>query len=373
MARKSSRTSPLVLGLLILMAGLLCAASVYLPYRARVIFGPPAVTVGPVGLVKTSAKLLLYKGMLIEPLDPNGTQQTFVVAAGESVVSVAERLEQAGLVRSADGFITFMVYSGLDTSVQAGEFTLSPAMSSIMIAFELQDASSGDVSFVILPGWRMEEIAASLPTSGLSFSQDEFLAAARSRPVELQDWPGVSSAEGFLFPGAYLLPRTITVHELISQLVRTFNFNLTAEMRQGFSNQGLNVYQAVILASIIQREAVEAEEQPWIASVFLNRMRAGMRLGTDPTVQYALGYNANQSTWWTNPLSLQDLEFESPYNTYLYAGLPPGPISNPGLSALQAVAFPEETTYYYFRARCDGTGLHAFAETFEQHIQNACR
>lgn len=97
-----------------------------------------------------------------------------------------------------------------------------------------------------------------------------------------------------------------------------------------------------------------------------------MNLDSDPTVQYALGYNSSQNSWWTNPLSSADLQIDSPYNTYLYAGLPPGPISNPGLSALQAVAFPAETPYLYFRAKCDGSGTHNFAETLEEQIQNAC-
>jgi UPF0755 protein len=126
------------------------------------------------------------------------------------------------------------------------------------------------------------------------------------------------------------------------------------------------------MASIIQREAVVDTEMPLIASVFYNRLAAGMDLQTDPTVQYALGYNNAQGTWWTNPLSRDDLNFDSPYNTYIYYGLPPGPISNPGEAALDAVAYPAESKYYYFQARCDGSGLHNFAETFEQHQENYC-
>ena len=109
---------------------------------------------------------------------------------------------------------------------------------------------------------------------------------------------------------------------------------------------------------------------PRIASVFLNRRAIGMKLDSDPTVQYALGFN--NDTWWTNPLSLADLQVDSPYNTYLNPGLPPGPICNPGLAALKAVAFPEQTPYFYFRAACDHSGRHLFAETFEQHKSNAC-
>jgi UPF0755 protein len=116
---------------------------------------------------------------------------------------------------------------------------------------------------------------------------------------------------------------------------------------------------------------VVEDEMPLIASVFYNRLAVGWKLESDPTVQYALGYNEAQGTWWTNPLSAADLQVDSPY-TYVYSGLPPGPIANPGLAALKAVAFPAQTPYYYFRAACDGSGRHLFAETFDEHLGNAC-
>jgi UPF0755 protein len=111
---------------------------------------------------------------------------------------------------------------------------------------------------------------------------------------------------------------------------------------------------------------------PLIASVLLNRQAIGMPLEADSTVQYAQGYNQDQVTWWTNPLSSQDLLIDSVYNTYRYPGLPPGPIANPGVSALRAVAYPATTPYYYFRAACDGSGKHTFAETYQEHLENAC-
>ena len=111
---------------------------------------------------------------------------------------------------------------------------------------------------------------------------------------------------------------------------------------------------------------------PLIASVFYNRLNGGMRLASDPTVQYAIGHVDQQQGWWKNPLSLEDLEMISPYNTYQMDGLPPGPICAPGLSALRAVAYPAETPYFYFRAACDNSGKHRFAQTFEEHQQNAC-
>ena len=344
-----------------------------IPMLARHQYGPSSTSLSRVSQFEFSARLLWYGGQLTQPLAPGGTEQPFTIEPGEGVPSVAIRLEEVGLIRSAAAFRAYLVYTGLDTSIQAGDYSLSPALSIVDIAHKLQDATPEQVTFVILPGWRMEEIATSLSTSGLDITPDGFLAAARSAPPGLDFLSASASSEGFLYPDTYILPRDITANGLVNEFLRNFSLHLTIDLREGFSRQGLDVYQAVILASIVQREAVVPDERAQIASVFYNRLHSDIKLDTDPTVQYALGYNKAQSTWWTNPLSASDLQFDSPYNTYIYAGLPPGPISNPSLSALQAVAFPADTPYYFFRARCDGSGLHNFAITFEEHIRNGCQ
>ncbi len=344
-----------------------------IPMLARQQYGPPSAALSPLGRFEFSARLLWYGGQLTQPLNPGGTEQPFTIEPGEGVPSVAIRLEEVGLIRSAAAFRAYLVYTGLDTSIQAGDYSLSPALSIVDIAHKLQDATPEQVTFVILPGWRMEEIAASLSTSGLDITPDQFLAAAHSAPPGLDFLPASASTEGFLYPDTYILPRDMTAQALVDEFLRNFSLHLTVDLREGFSRQGLDVYQAVTLASIVQREAVVPDERAQIASVFYNRLHSDIKLDTDPTVQYALGYNEAQSTWWTNPLSASDLQFDSLYNTYIYAGLPPGPISNPSLSALQAVAFPADTPYYFFRARCDGSGLHDFAITFEEHLQNGCQ
>jgi len=344
-----------------------------IPALATQQFGPPTPALRLTDQFEFSARLLWYGGMLTHPHDPGGAEQSFTIDTGESVPSIAVRLEEVGLIRSASAFRAYLIYTGLDTSIQAGDYVLSPALSIVDIARELQDATPEQISFAILPGWRMEEIAGSLATSGMDITPDEFLAAARSAPPDLDYLPASVSTEGFLYPDIYILPRTITAEQLVGEFLRNFSRYLTVDLREGFTRQGLDVYQAVTLASIVQREAVVADERAQIASVFLNRLSTGMKLDTDPTVQYALGYNTIQDTWWTNPLSTADLQIDSPYNTYLYAGLPPGPIANPSLSALRSVAFPAETPYYFFRARCDGSGLHDFAVTFEEHLQNGCQ
>lgn len=364
------RIVPVLLVLFLLAVGI--AVLVGVPAGASRRYGPPSSRLGPVERLEYAARLLWYGNQLTRPLDRDGPEQTFVIEPGESVPSVAVRLDEAGLIRSAAAFRDYLVYTGLDTSIQSGSYQLSPAASSVDIARALQDATPGMVTFVILPGWRTEEVAASLPTSGLGISPEAFQAAARATPAEMGFLPDSVPAEGFLYPDSYLLPRETTAEALVEEVLRNFSLHLTGDIREGYSRQGLDTYQGVTLASIVQREAVQAEEQPLIASVFLNRLRQGMKLDSDPTVQYALGYDPQRATWWTNPLSSEDLQVDSPYNTYLYAGLPPTPIASPSLSALRAVALPAQTPYLYFRARCDGSGLHTFAITFEEHLNNAC-
>jgi len=362
----------IVFFLLILVC--LFLAFVTMPSQAARIYGTPAPWLTLPQRVQYSALLLWYDGLLTRPLNADGVEQPFTIGTGENVNSIANGLQIVGLIRDAESFRAYLVYSGLDTSIQAGDYQLSAAMSAIDIARELQDATPEEVTFVILPGWRMEEIAASLATSGLSITSEEFLrvAAAQSPPQGFDFLAEANTAEGFLFPDSYIFHREISAYDLVNELVRNFGLRLSPDVRNGFEKQGLTIYQAVTLASLVEREAVRDEEKPLIASVFLNRLKIGMKLDSDPTVQYAIGYDPVTRTWWRNPLSLEDLQFNSPYNTYIHAGFPPAPIANPSLSALHSVAFPAETSYYFFRARCNDSGFHEFAETFEEHLENGC-
>jgi UPF0755 protein len=338
-------------------------------------FGPPSPQLSPLQRLRLSAQLLIQGDQLSEPVDRFGDPVQFEIPLGESPLLIAARLEAAGLIPDAQSLITYLKFTGLDTTLQAGEYSLSPATSPRELAHILQDATPSEVTLSILPGWRLEETAATLPTSGLEISPSEFLSAAQSPPPDLKlllDLPEEKSLEGFLYPGSYRLARQTNTTELINILLQRFNAHLTPEIRTGFQRQGLNLFEAVILASIVEREAIVSEEMPMIASVFLNRLAVGMPLEADSTVQYARGYNDDQHTWWTNPLSLNDLQVDSPYNTYLYPGLPPGPIANPESRALRAVALPAQTPYYYFRATCDDSGKHTFSETFEEHVGKDC-
>lgn len=346
-----------------------------IPIQAEKDFGTPASNLSLINRFKYSALLVWRGNDLTSPVDSLGKEISFEIGMGESIPSITTRLWQAGLISNPSIFRTYLIYKGLDRTIQAGKYSFSTSMTAQEIAHALQDATPRQATITIFPGWRIEEVAAALPTTGLDISPEIFLASARAR------FPGYSisnllssddSLEGFLFPDTYELDRQASASDLLQATLENFEKHVTAEMREGFDRQGLALLQAVTLASIVEREAQTADEMPMIASVYLNRLTNGMKLDADPTVQYALGYNKKQDTWWKNPLSRKDLNVNSPYNTYQYTGLPPGPISNPGLDALRAVAFPAETPYFYFRATCDGSGRHLFAKSYEEHLNNAC-
>jgi UPF0755 protein len=343
--------------------------------RTTQAFGEPATNLSQQQRIYLSIQLLLQEKNLIFPAQSLTETRPFRVELGEATPSILQRLEIEGVIPSAEALRAYLVYKGIDTTLQAGDYQISPSMTPIEVALALQDAVPSSVNFSILPGWRLEEIAQSLPTSGLTITPHEFLIAARSGtyPVSQEySIPASASLEGFLYPGIYQFRRDVPMNEFINTILGNFDQQLTADIQQGFNRQGLTVYEGVTLASIVEREAVVTEEMPLIASVFLNRRTIDMKLDSDPTVQYAIGFNQAQNTWWTNPLSLDDLQVDSPYNTYRYPGFPPGPIANPSPDALKAVAFPAQTPYYYFRAACDNSGRHLFAETFREHIGNEC-
>jgi UPF0755 protein len=377
--RRSSCLLPVTCSLVVLvtllaMAGV--AAFRALPVQAERLYGPPSTRLNTPQVLLYSFLLVWESRDLTEPANPTGSEVRFRVDQGESTTSITGRLYEAGLIPNPGAFRTFLVYSGLDTTIQAGEYTLSTGTPPVEIARALQDATPTHVNFRIIAGWRLEEIAGGLPTSGLTISRDEFMAAAETRPEGYSFThllPEPPSLEGFFLPEVYFLERTISAEELVRTMLDTFEEKVSDELRSGFQRQGLNLYEAVTLASIVEREAVDPSDMSLIASVFYNRLKIGMKLDSDPTVQYAIGFNPSQNTWWTNPLSLTDLRYDSPYNTYVYTTLPPGPIGSPTMQALRAVAYPAQTPYYYFRAGCDGSGKHLFAQTFQEHLNNECR
>jgi UPF0755 protein len=372
---KSRRFIGVFIILLIVFALIIVGGYFLMVHTVQKEFGPPSPNLSLTQRIIFPFELFINRRVLTNPQSVIGAEQRFTISEGESVSMICIRLEKAGLLPDAELMRMYLIYTGLDRVLKSGQFSLSPVMPPVQIAATLLDASLRDAVITILPGWRIEEVAANAAGSGLSITIDQFVAAAYSpSPAHLANLPvgDIKSLEGFLFPGTYVLPRESSLDDLLVMILTAFTEQVDSILWDGFERQGLSLVDAVNLASIVEREAVVAEEKPLIASVFLNRLVIGMRLETDPTVQYALGFNEGTQSWWKSPLFIADLAVDSPYNTYQHHGLPPGPISNPDLGSLRAVAFPAETPYYFFRAACDGSGRHNFAITFEEHLNNSC-
>jgi len=311
----------------------------------------------------------------------DATPVSFEVSSGQNASQIAEQLAAQGLIGDAALFRSYMRYYGLDRQIEAGVYQLAATMTIPEIAQALTHATPPEITVRITEGWRREQIADFLDTQvGLPFTGVDFLAATGVAPSLPQGTaltemglPPAATLEGFLFPDTYQLPADATAADLVERMLQNFDARVTPQMRADSEARNLTLFEVVTLASIVEREAIIAEERPVIASVYLNRLAAGTKLEADPTVQYAMGYHADSGEWWNRSLTQEDYySVDSPYNTYLYPGLPPGPISNPGLDAIRAVIYPATTPFFYFRADCDGSGRHRFATTYEEHLNNAC-
>ena len=318
---------------------------------------------------------------------PGGTDDRsvcFAVNQGDNATTIGLNLAQQGFVKDADLFRKYARYYGIDAQLQAGIYSLRHTLTIPEIAQTLTDVGSNTVTFQAIEGLRVEEIAQAIDraTPPLAFRGADFLLlvgpGAASHSALANDFtsragiPVGKSLEGFLFPDTYILPACAQADELVSRMLQNFDSKVTAQMRQDMLTQKLSLYQAVTLASIVEREAVVADERPVIASVYLNRLRLPMKLDADPTVQYALGNKRDSSTWWPQITVSDYQQVNDPYNTYVNTGLPPGPIANAGLSSIQAVAQPQTTQYLYFRATCSKDGRHNFSVTLAQQEANAC-
>lgn len=336
--------------------------------------GEPAVELDPVNRIFLTGYLWMNINSIDSPAGDPSIQYELEVAQGENATSVIGSLKSAGIVDDEALLRNYLQYRGFDRGIEAGSYTMRGEMTIREIATALQRADPEAIQFVILEGWRREQIAEAIDVLGLSFSSTDYLSATQRPPdyfLYSDQFPVFASLEGFLFPDTYSVSPEMDAEEFVLRMLENFVNRLTPELLAGIERQGLDLYQAITIASIVEREAVVLDERDLIASVFLNRYEIGKLLEADPTVQYALGLQGSGS-WWKAPLSFDDLEIDSPYNTYRYPGLPPGPIANPGLESIRAVAFPAESAFFYFRATCDGSGMHSFAITFEEHQQNAC-
>jgi UPF0755 protein len=305
-----------------------------------------------------------------------GEVVTFTIQRGETTAAIAERLAQMGLVPNALLFRLWVQWRGAEGKLQAGEYQLRQGMTMDELVETLQAAKAKEVAITFVEGRRIEEFAETLEKADAGIDAARFLALAQRGSFAydfLDSKPPSASLEGYLFPDTYrVIPGKTTPEELIHMMLKRFGDTLTPQMREQARRQNLTIHQFVTLASIVEREAQVKEERGLIAAVLLNRLRDKECLCADATIQYAIG---RKGAWW--PV-LQDfarnIEPGSPYNTYTNAGLPPGPIANPGAAALKAVADPEKVDYkYYVRNDVKNDGSHVFARTLAEHEANIRR
>ena len=302
----------------------------------------------------------------------------FTIENGESLNAIANRLQSQKLIKDPELFKRYLQYNELDAGIEAGDFELKQTMNIPQIAKALQEGRIAELNVRIPQGKRLEEIADIVATQ-VPISATEFLALVqdatpwKTQFAFLADLPAGASLEGYLFPDTYSIPRDkVTARDVVLTALRNFDKQVTAQMRADLQAQGRTLYDAVRLASIVEREASVADERPRIAGVYLNRLNDGMALDADPTIQYALGNTRDPNTWWPQITQDDYQGVQSPYNTYLAPGLPPSPIDNPALASLQAAIYPEKHDFYFFRTSCNNDGTHRFAKTLEEQIANAC-
>jgi UPF0755 protein len=303
---------------------------------------------------------------LMQPVTPEG--QTFVLLhPGYSTRRIATELQSAGVIRSADAFVLWH-YFHRKRSLKAGEYLFEKSATSLDVHRRL---AHGDVYFhtVVIPeGYNIFDIAQALQDAGLG-SSVEFLKVATSDTALIADLaPDAKTLEGYLFPNTYEFTRMQTMPEIAAEMVKQFRqvareIGLIADS-QSVGSPGNDLQQTVVLASIIEKETAAPEERPLVASVYNNRLARHVALQADPSVIYAELLQGS----YGGTLHHADMQFNSAYNTYTHAGLPPGPIGNPGKTSLEAAMHPADTDYFYFVS--NGNGHHRFAHSLEEHNRN---
>ena len=284
-----------------------------------------------------------------------------IVDPGTPVKKIGRQLKECGLIRWAESFHLLSVFTQKTSKLKAGSYFLNSGMSVLDIIHELEKGHSLVYKVTIPEGLTINEIAKLLQERKV-ISAEAFIAQLKDREFlknEFGDLSGGKSAEGFLFPDTYEFQHGESARDIIRKMVRRFRQKVDEGLIKQAEEKNLNLVKLVTLASLVEKEAQKEEERTIIAAVFLNRLRKRMPLQSCASVQYVLGKHKKSLTY-------KDLEHESPYNTYLHTGLPPGPIANPGFASIKAVLNPAQVDYLYFVARPDG--FHIFSRTYTEHL-----
>ncbi len=292
-----------------------------------------------------------------------GAEQFVDIPAGAGTRTIGDRLVAAGVIRDPLSFRLALWMSGRARVLKAGEYRFDQPMTPLDVIGKIARGDVYVINVTFPEGHTIAEMAVLAESHGIGTAAAFVDAANDASLIRALD-PAARNLEGYLFPETYPVPRRTDASHLVRLMVERFEHVLTPEMRRRIEARGLLIHQAVTLASIVEKEAARADERPVIAAVYLNRFRIGMALQCDPTVIYAL----QRAGKYTGNLRRDDLAFDSPYNTYRYAGLPPGPIASPGRASLEATIHPADVDFLYFVSRNDGS--HEFARTLEEHNRN---
>jgi len=305
---------------------------------------------------------------------PAGQTVIVRVEPGTPAAQIAQELEAAGVIAEERRFNLLLEFTGWGPELRAGRYEFERGTTVLEVIRRLREGLTNERLLTVREGLRLEEIGELLEAEGIGSADDWEQAFGGPRPETIiEGRPEGASLLGYLLPASYPLDDQTTADDLAAAMITALAEQLDDDLLAEAADGGHSLHEVLTLASIVEREAVVPDEQALIASVFLNRLDLGIALQADPTVQFAAASHESGASGWWPEIFQADLERDSPYNTYRYPGLPPGPIANPGIGAIIAVIRPATSGYLYFVARCDGSERHEFAETLEQHTVNVAR
>jgi len=317
--------------------------------------------------------------------DKNGQDINFVVAKGESVEKIAANLREADLIKSEFYFKIYIWRSDNEANIQAGEYILNPRQSikemvEILVA---GGAANQERTIRIIEGWNLSDIGYYFENQGM-FQAEELMELVGFPKIDyrvnkempfpkdyaqeysfLNDKPAYYGLEGYLFPDTYRIFKDANLDDIVKKMLDNFDKKLTDQMRADIAEQGKTIYDTITMASVIEKEVRSEKDMKIVSGIFWDRIKNGQPLESCATLAYILGVNKPQYT-------VEDTKIDSPYNTYLILGLPPGPICNPGLNAIKAAIYPEYTKYNFFLNRPD-SGETIFSASYEDHLRNKAK
>jgi len=299
---------------------------------------------------------------LKRPFSLENKKEIFIIQQGESLNLIAQNLNKKGIIKYPWLFIGYCWYHNLNKKIQVGKYWLSPKMTIPEIADILSQGKVAEIKITFPEGYTIDQMANTLEEKGIVKAEEFKKAAEKYYPFEfLNDRPPKQNLEGFLFPDTYQFSLETKADEIVEKMLLNFDRKLDSRLRQDIKKTNMNIYEIVTMASIIEKEVSDFQDQRIVAGIFYRRWNSGLPLQSCATLAYILKTNKKR-------FSYKDTQTESPYNTYLNKGLPPGPICNPGLSAIKAAIYPQKTDYLYFLSTPEGKTI--FAKTYEEQVLN---